>query len=174
MPPLDATPTGATPSDVHLKPADVWSHNGQLFLNLFRQRASRRAARHRWDSLMAVGRRSFRQCARAALDDRADHADDPRVVHWAAASVSARLSKTGRPAASRLVAPDPIPASGARSRGAAVPPRGASARSLRLWGPGRPVSAAARRRVRPRARYARFAIKVQEGTNVNPLTSYNK
>jgi hypothetical protein len=62
--------------------------------------------------------------------------------------------------------------SGAHSHGAAAPPRAADARFLHLWGPTWTVSAADRRRVHPRARYARFAIEVQDETDVNPLTSY--
>jgi hypothetical protein len=34
MPPLDAAPTPATLADVHLKPAHVRPHHGQLFLDL--------------------------------------------------------------------------------------------------------------------------------------------
>jgi hypothetical protein len=65
MPPLDAAPTRATLPNVDLKPADVWLHDRQLFLDLIgdtrlvERSAARRAARRQRhvDRFVNVGRR---------------------------------------------------------------------------------------------------------------------
>ena len=74
MPRLVAAPAGATPPDVHLKPTDVWPHDGQLFLNFIGDRSSS-SARGTEDSQAATERRSSRQSAGAVRDAHADHAD---------------------------------------------------------------------------------------------------